>query len=182
VALSVAPATIAVATGNDELSMAVVAAVVIGGAVAAFAADDVAGNVVAATPASLARRRGRRLAVLGLFAGVIWALVAVAVLWRDPHAADRVADRLAELAAISGLSAAAGASADRRDLPVVPAAVVGPMTALLMSSFAYRFPQLPTIGGSGDAGAWTLIAALGWGAAAWESRDLYGFAVRRPAR
>jgi hypothetical protein len=159
--------------------MAVVAAVVIGASVAALAADDGAGNVVAATPVSLARRRGLRLLVLGLVAGMVWALVAALVLSRDPHAADRVVDRLAELAAVSGLSAAAGAAADRRDLPVAPAAVIGPMTALIVSSFAYRFTELPTVGGRGDAAAWSTIAVLAWAGAAWESRDLYGFAHRR---
>ena len=177
--LSVAPAVIALAAGKEELSAAVVAAVVIGAGALALAAEDEAGNVLAAVPVTLARRRGLRLAVLALAAVVTWGVVLAAVLQRDPHAAGRVVDRLAETAAVSGIGFALASSAYRRDRAVAPASLLGPLAVLVISAFAYRYPDLPAIGTAGNAGRWATIAGIGWLAAAWECRDLYGLARRR---
>jgi hypothetical protein len=181
-ALAIAPATISLLTGKEELSGAVLAAVVIGAAVVAFAADDAAGPTLAAVPVSLARRRGMRLACLAAALAVTWCLVLAAVTWRDPAAAGPLLDRLAEGAAVAGVALAAAGFADRQDLPVGPAALAGPVGALMVTAFAYRYPQLPAIGGQGQAAKWAWVAAAGWLAAAWESRDPYGFAPRRPDR
>jgi hypothetical protein len=181
-ALSVAPAVLTLARGGEELSAVVLAAIVIGAAALTWTSADAAGELLASTPASLLRRRAARLAVLTGATLLVWGVVLLAVVSRDPGATTPELDRLAELAAVGGLSVAAGAAADRRVLSVTSAAIVGPLCVLTISALEYRFPSLPALGTRGDTAAWGVIAAAGWLVALWESRDLYGFAVRRPAR
>jgi hypothetical protein len=181
-ALSVAPAILTLARGGEELSMAVIAAVVIGSSIFAMASADPAGELLGASPVSLVRRRIDRLGVLSTAIALVWGVVLAIMLWRDPGAASPATDRVAELLAVGGLSALAGASADRRGLSVTSATTVGPMAVLTITTLAYRFPTLPSVGARGDADVWLVVAAVAWAAALWESRDLYGFARRRPAR
>jgi hypothetical protein len=182
VALSVLPAVLTLVRGGDDLRAAVVAAVVIGGSVTALAADDDARDVLAPVPRALAWRWADRLGLLVGATGLVWAVVLGWSLLRDPAATAPAADRTALLVAVSGLSAAGGAAADRRGGAVAPAALAGPLVVLLLSSFAYRYPELPTVVGQDDAVTWALMGSAGWAWARWERRDPYGFAARHRSR
>ena len=182
VALSVLPGVATLVRGGDELGAAVVAAIVIGGSVPAFASDDDARDLLAPVPARLVRRWADRLGVLcGATVGV-WAVVLAWALVRDPGAAAPAGDRIALLAAVTGLSAAGGAGADRRGSSVAAAALTGPLAVLLLTTFAYRSPDLPSVVGEGDATTWAVVGAVAWAWAVWERRDPYGFAARRRPR
>jgi hypothetical protein len=182
IALSVAPALIVLVRGGERLDQAVVAAVVVGSAATALASVDPAAEILAPAPTPLVSRWGARLATITAVTALAWVVVLAAVGWRDPQAMGRLGDRLGELTAVAGLSAAGGAYADRRRLSVAAAALTGPMGALVVSTMAYRFPDLPTIGADGDGSTWAVLAAVAWAVALWERRDPYGFARPRLRR
>jgi hypothetical protein len=182
VALSVAPAIVVLARGGEQLGQAVVAALVIGGGAAALAALDPAAAILGGVPVPLVRRWAFRLGVIAACTAMVWTAVLVPVLWRDHRALADLGDRIGELAVVAGLSAAAGASADRRGQSVTSAALIGPIAVLVVSSLAQRYPALPTIGGRGDGATWATLAAAAWASALWERRDPYGFAARRRDR
>lgn len=181
VGLSMAPALVLLLRRGDDLTATIVAGIVLGGSAVALAVVDPAASVLASSPIPLLHRWGTRVGVIAALVMVAWVPVLTAVVLRDPLSVGRVGDRLGELLAVTGLGAAAGAYADRRYLSATAATVVGPMAVLVVSSMAYRFPSLPTVGGRGDGARWAAMGAAAWCAALWERRDPLGFArPRRP--
>jgi hypothetical protein len=166
--------TMAVALrGDRDLSGAMAAAAVIGGATAAFFVEDPAGETLSASPTSLARRRALRLSAIALgLAVMLGALVVIATLGASVPGQD-LARRAAEVAAVSGLAAAVGGVAHRNAVAAAgpTGAVAGALGVLLISSFAYRYHQLPSVRVVEHHGRWWLVALVGWAAAAWSSRD-----------
>jgi hypothetical protein len=172
-ALAAAPAVIVLARGGRDLGSSLIAACLIGAGAAGFAVDDPAGETIAASPTSLARRRLLRLSAIALGLAVVGGvLVAIAAAW-GPLEADELARRAAEVAAASGLAAAVAGVGHRR--AVIGAAQVGavggPLAVLVISSLAHRFHQLPELLSAHHHDRWWLVALAGWTAAAWTWRD-----------
>jgi hypothetical protein len=173
--LAIAPAVVTVAKGGSELGAALVAACVIGGAVAAFAATEPVQEIASAAAFSAIWRLGLRLVALASGVVIAAAFVAVITHRSDASALDDPSARLAELAATSGLALAAASIGTRRgwEAATLGGAVFGPLCVLTASAFAYRFDWLPSIGIAADASRWWQVAAVAWITAAWASRDPY---------
>lgn len=172
-ALTATPPVFVLLKGDHDLSGALVAAAIIGAAAVAFSVEDPAGETLSASPTSLARRRSLRLSAILLALAVTWAvLVAIAAI-RGPLTGDDLAQRAAEIAAVSGLAAAAGGVAQRQSVagagPV--GAVAGALGVLVVSSLAFRFHQLPMLTIIEHHGRWWLVGLAGWAVAAWTWRD-----------
>ena len=171
--LAAAPTMYRLVRGDTSLGGALVAAAVFLGTTSAFVVDDPAEETLAASPTSLARRRLLRLGAIFLGVAVV-ALVLVTIASAVGDVSfDELGRRAAELAAVSGLAAAAAASAHRRSVPT-PAhggAVVGLVGVALISALAYRFHRLPALTDSPVHERWWWLAAAGWALAAWSWRD-----------
>jgi hypothetical protein len=173
--LAAAPTIVTAFDGGTDLDGALVAASVVAGAVAAFAVQEPAGAIAAATPFPGTVRRGVRVAALLTAVGVVGLAVVAIAAARDAAVLDERAARMAELAASAGLAVAAAAVAARldTDAPGLGGALFGPLCVLTVSAFAFRFHWLPTVGASRDAGRWWQVAAFAWLVGAWASRDPY---------
>lgn len=171
--LAAIPAVSTAPQGGRDLTGALVAASVISSTTVAFAVEDPAGETLSGSPTSLARRRGLRLSAIVLAVAVVWlALVALAGS-REPTSANNLAQRAAEVAAVSGLAAAAAGLLHSHDVagagPI--GATAGALTSLLISSLAYRFHDLPALMSATHHGRWWVIGLAGWAIAAWTWRD-----------
>jgi hypothetical protein len=183
-ALASGPGAVAVTEGGRDLSGSLVGAAVIGGATAAFFVEDPAGETLSASPTPLGRRRALRLSAIALgLAVTLAALVAIAAL-RGPIAGDDLARRAAEVAAVSGLAAAVAGIGHRRNVAGagLAGAIGGALGALLISSLAQQFHELPAVGTLPNHGRWWLVALAGWVVAAWSSRDTCRGSRRLPLR
>ena len=96
------------------------------------------------------------------------------------HSGSPAADRAAELLAVTGVAAGAAGLVQRSGgaAAAPTGAVAGPLSALLISSLAFRFHGLPAIASSANASSanhsrWWIVALIGWTTAAWVSRDPY---------
>lgn len=172
-ALAVAATVIVLLDGGRDLSGALVAAAIIGASAVAFAVEDPAGETLSASPTSLARRRSLRLSAIALALALTWMVVVAIAAGRGPLTGDELALRAAEIAAVSGLAAAASGIGHRRGVasagPV--GAVAGALCMLMISSLAFRFHQLPALTGVDHHERWWLVGLAGWAAAAWTWRD-----------
>ncbi|MGH9275652.1 MAG: hypothetical protein ACRDZU_13475 [Acidimicrobiales bacterium] len=172
-ALAAAPTAGVLLGGGRDLSGALVAAAVIGGASAAFFVEDPAGETLSASPTSLARRRVLRLSAIALGLAFACAVLVVIAVIQGPLTAEDLARRAAEVAAVSGVAAAVSGLSHRHGVASAAAVggVAGALTVLLISGLAARYEQLPALLASGHHGRWWLVALVGWTAAAWSSRD-----------
>ncbi len=172
--LAAAAPLLVLARHGRDLGGALVAATLVCGAVVAFAAEDPAEETLSASPTSLARRRLLRLSALALGVAVV-AIVLVALATSAPAglSSSDLGRRAAELAATSGLAAAAAGVAQRRAVPgAAPGGAVASVLAmLLVSSLAQRFHSLPTIVDSTHHLRWWFAAAAGWAVTTWTWRD-----------
>ena len=173
IVLATVPSIVARLTGSDDLTGAVTAAAVLGGAAVGFFVEDPAGDTLAASPTPLGRRRCLRLAAIS--AGVVGmtSLVLALAATAQPVAELRLTDRLAELVAGAALAAAIAGVGHRRGIASAgpTGAVGGAMLLLVISSLAYRIRGLPTVAGLEHHDRWWLIALAGAAVATWSSRD-----------
>lgn len=172
-ALAAVPTMGVLVEGGRDLTGALVAAAIIGGASAAFLVEDPAGETLSASPTSLARRRVLRLGAIAVGLAVTYAVLVTIAAIHGPLTGDELARRAAEVAAVSGLAAAAGGLSHRHGVagagPI--GGVAGALAVLMIASFAVRYHQLPPLPDGGRHGRWWLVALVGWTAAAWSSRD-----------
>lgn len=172
-ALAAAPTAGVLLDGGGAHRGALVAAALIGGAAAAFSVEDAAGETLSASPTSLARRRALRLGAITAAAVGTWAvLVALALAFGSVSAAE-LEERIAEVAAVSGVAGAVAGVAHRRGLPgAAPGgATLGALSLLVASALAQRFHQLPALMTADRHERWWLIAGIAWAAVAWTWRD-----------
>jgi hypothetical protein len=172
VGLAVAPVLVTVARGGDDLGMAVVATAVLGGSCAGGAVEDAAARTLAASPTTRLARRLSRLAVMATSVVAAWVSAALVA-----HAADAelgpLAPHGAEVAATAGLSVlVASAMGPEGDAGVGLTGAGGAVLGMLTSTaMAVRYPWFPSLGQDESTGAWWLLAAVAWSAAAWLNRD-----------
>jgi hypothetical protein len=172
--LAAAPTLLVLARHGRDRGGALVAATLVCGAVLAFTVEDPAEETLSASPTSLARRRLLRLSTLATGVVVIGVvLVTLAVAAPAGVGLSDLGRRGAELAATSGLAAAAAGVAHRRGVPgAAPGgAMAGLLGVLLVSSLAQRLDYLPGIVDSPHHLRWWVAAVAGWGLAAWTWRD-----------
>ena len=172
-ALAAAPTAVVLLDGGRDLTKALLAAGVIGAATASFWVEDPAGETLSASPTSLARRRVLRLGAIALGLAVTCALLVAAAAVRGTLTLDEIVQRSAEVAAVSGLAAAIGGSAERHGVAGAArsGAVGGSLAVLMVSGVAQRFHTLPSLGVTQHHGRWWLVALAAWATAAWSSRD-----------
>lgn len=172
-ALAATPSAIVLAQGGRDLSNGLVAAALLGAAVTALVVDDPAGETLAASPTSLARRRLLRGSALLLAVAACWAaLIALGALVGEVTGAA-LAERAAEAAAVSGIAVAAAGAAWRRGAPaaVQSGGLAGPLSVLLVSALAQRFSGLPAVASPVHHDRWWALAGVAWAVALWSSRD-----------
>ena len=174
-AMAAIPAATLVVQGADDFSGALIAAILLSGATAGYLVEDPAGDTLSASPTSLARRRLLRLATIALGVTVTLLLVVVAATSQVPIGPLRLADRAAELLAVTGVAAGTAGLVQRSGgaAAAPTGAVAGPLSALLISSLAVRFHGLPAIASAANHDRWWIVALVGWTTAAWVSRDPY---------
>ncbi|MFZ6003015.1 MAG: hypothetical protein ACOYXM_03705 [Actinomycetota bacterium] len=172
-ALAAAPTAGALARGGTSYSGALIAAAVVGSSTAAFAVDDAAGETLAASPTSLARRRALRLIAIALLLSATWAVLIFVAAQRGTVTGDDLALRAAEAAAVSGTALAVAGIAHAYLLPAAGSmgAVAGALSVLVVSSLAVRFRELPALVTVENHGRWWLVSLAGWCFAFWTWRD-----------
>lgn len=161
------------ASGGRDFAGSLVAAGVLGATAAAFAVDDVAGETLAASPTSLARRRALRLGSLVLITGVVWAALILVASLRGSVAGSDLGDRAAEAAAVAGIALATAGWAHRRQAAgaALAGALGGGLAVLLVTALAQRFDGIPALMATTQHGRWWYLAATAWAVAAWTWRD-----------
>lgn len=171
--MAMVPTAVLLVQGADDFAGAVIAAVLLSGATVAYLVEDPAGDTLSASPTSLARRRLLRLAAIALAVAVTLLVVLVVATSRAPIGPLRLADRAVELLAVTGAAAGTAGLVHRSGgAAAAPSgAVAGPLSALLISSLAFRIHGLPAVGSSAYHGRWWILALVGWATAAWASRD-----------
>ena len=174
-AMATVPVAALLARGADDFSGAVISAILLSGATAGYLVEDPAGDTLSASPTSLARRRLLRLAAIALAVAVTLLVAVVAATTQVPIGPLRLADRAAELLAVTGVAAGTAGLVQRSGgaAAAPTGAVAGPLSALLISSLALRFHGLPAIASSANHNRWWIVALVGWTTAAWVSRDPY---------
>lgn len=172
-AMAATPSTVLLLQGADDFTGAVTAAVLLGGATAAYFVDDPAGETVSACPISLGRRRLLRLTAIALGVAVTLVAVILMAVGGGPTASLHLADDAAELLAVSGLAAASAGLVARSGgaAPGSTGAVAGALSALVISALAVRFSAFPTLASPAHHDRWWIVAVAGWVVAAWTSRD-----------
>lgn len=172
-ALAAAPAVFTLGKGDRDLSGSLVAAAIIGAAAVAFAVEDPAGETLAASPTPLARRRALRLSAILLGLAITWSVLVAAAAIRGPLTGQDLALRAAEAAAVAGLAAAAAGLAHHSGVATAGSvgAGAGALTALVITSLAYRVHQLPALMTEAHHGRWWVVAAAAWAVTAWTWRD-----------
>jgi hypothetical protein len=172
--LAVTPTVMTVVRAGHDVRLALVAAAVVGGAGLAYAIDDDAESLLAASPTSLANRRAARLAAALVLSLVSWG-IALAVVGSAGLSTDgRLAGLAAEALAASGVAVAIAATV-RRELGLDHTGLVGAsagVTAVLfLTLMSMRYSWLPRVGESGSTGRWLWVALAGWATVGWASRD-----------
>lgn len=174
--LCAVPAIVVAAGGRNGFGGALVAASLLAGAGAGYAADDPAAATLGASPTPLLVRRAARasLVIVPLMLGWGGALVVAA---RYGQGAVDVRSTVAELGATAAVSAAiASRASTSAGVSAGFGAGLGALLAMVtLSSLGYRWHDLPVLGGGGAThDRWWWIAAAGVVVAAWSSRDPAG--------
>jgi hypothetical protein len=171
-ALAMAPTVVVAIRGGHDFAGALTAASVIAGAGAGYSVDDPAAPTLAPSPTPLAVRRCLRATVVMAALVAAW-LAALVIARTSAPALPAIATAMRELVATAAIAAAV-ASRARSDAPASPGAAAAGASVLAMvtiSAFAYRWPALPALGSGPTHSRWWWVAAAGFVAAAWSSRD-----------
>jgi hypothetical protein len=173
--LATLPAVLTVVLGGSDLGVAVVFAAVALGSLLAFAIDDPAAPVFAASPTPLVVRRALRVVVLLPAAALAGGLVGLLVVrfHEDPPLA--LGERAGEAAVAAGLAIASAAWLARRTGERRPGSLgvlFGLIGPALVSALAVRVDGLPMLGSASNASRWWWVAIAAWTAGVWWSRDL----------
>lgn len=173
VGLALAPTLLALLRGSDDFGASLLVAVVVLGAAAAVAVEDPAEETLAASPTGVVWRRLVRMSAIAVATALVIGTVVAVSLGADGITAAEVARRAVELAAVAGVSAGLAAWAARAGLQGAAhgGAVGGALAVLLIAAFAQRYRWLPSLGTAPHHERWWLVAAAGWAAAAWASRE-----------
>jgi hypothetical protein len=160
------------ARGRSSFGLPLVAASLIG-TLAAFAVEDPAGEITAASVVPLWRRRLIRLAVVGLPGCVVWAVLLVVIVLAEGDAKSSWAVPTRELLTIGAIAFGLAGLAHRRDeRSAALAGAFGSVLAMgLISAFAFRYRWLPSLGMIDHHERWWFAAGVGVVAAALSSRD-----------
>lgn len=172
--LAAAPAVLTAASGGTDLSKAVLVTALVIGALVGFAIDDPAAVVLAASPTTLLSRRLHRVVALLGLGGVVVGVVALLVGLVHQGPTISLLQEGREGAAAAGLATAAAAWLARSTGEPRPGSfglVLGLLGPLVVSALAWRVEGLPSLGTADHASRWWWVAAVGWTAAAWWSRD-----------
>lgn len=172
--LATAPTLTTALRGTHRFDGAVLAWMLLAGAVLAFAWDEPARATIEPSPTTLARRVTARLFLTAGAVTASWILVVLLTgmdgdLWR--HLRPRVPASVAAVA----LSVAAAAAVRRRGAARVDLGVVfaGPLTVLVTSALAERYGWLPSfVDGVHDRRWWWIVVAAML-VAVWSTRDPY---------
>lgn len=172
--LASVPAVATVAFGGSDLAGAAVAAALLGGSLAGFAADDPAGALLEPSPTTLLARRLHHVVALLAYATVLGLVVALLVSVAHDGPPISLLERVREATAAGGLAVAAAAwlarsTGERR--PGSFGLLAGLLGPLFVSALAFRVQGLPAVSLSQDASRWWWVAGVGWTAALWWSRD-----------
>jgi len=158
---------------GHDLRYAWVAAVVVGGAGLAFAVDDDAAVLLAASPSPLFIRRAARV-----FAAAVPVVAAWLVIIELSAATNRLDGAPVGLLGVEALTAAgvalAVAGTGRRAGNVgtgVSGFFAGILTMAFVSAMSVQYPWLPRVGEAAHHERWLWIAAAAWAAALWSARD-----------
>lgn len=180
--VAVVPTVLTVAREGDDLAMALTIAAVVGGAGFAYAVDDDAAQVLAASPSPPSIRRATRVVAAALLIGGSWAAV-LGMGWSTGLSTARpLADLALEAVTAAGVGIAVAAwlrpdhAPERTGLAGAASAVV---LMLLITSLALRYPWLPSLGQPQNHDRWWWVAAVAWAGVWWTVRDP---AARRPGR
>lgn len=167
-----APTVWTLARGRTSFDFPLVAASFTG-TLAAFAVDDPAGELTAASVVPLWRRRAMRLMVVGLAGCVVWAALLVAIHLAADGATSNWSSPTREIVTIGAIALGLAGVVHRRDER--SAAFVGAfgsaLVVLVVSAFAFRYRWLPSIGMIEQHERWWFAAGIGIVAAAVMSRD-----------
>lgn len=160
------------ALGRSSFGFPLVAASFVG-ALAAFAVDDPAGELTAASVVPLWRRRVMRLVVVGVPGCAIWAVLLVVIMVAEGGATPSWTVPTRETITIGAIAFGLGGLAYRRDerSAALAGAFGSALTVLLVSAFAFRYRWLPSLGLIDRHERWWFAAGIGIGAAALTSRD-----------
>lgn len=172
--LASVPAVATVALGGSDLTGAVIAATLLGGSLAGFAADDPAAPVLEASPTTLLTRRLHHAAALLAYVAVLGLAVALLVSLAHDGPPISLLERVQEATAAGGIAVAAAAWLARRTGERRPGSfglLAGLLGPLFVSALAFRVQGLPAVSLSQDASRWWWVAGVGWTAALWWSRD-----------
>ncbi len=178
-----APTVLTELKGGDDLTVAVVVAVIVAAAGLGYAVEDAAGVTIAASPTTLGRRRLVRGLIVASVLSLGWALVAIlATVTGDGDATTRTL--LVEALTASGVAVGVAAAVDRegRSQAGLAGLAAGVMTMLFVTVFSSRWFWLPRLGGGEGHARWLWLAAAGWALALWSSRDPARRAVSLPYR
>lgn len=172
VAVAAMPTFWTLARGRSSFDLALVAASFVG-VLAAFAVDDAAGELTAASVVPLWRRRLVLLAVVGLPGCGVWAALLVVITLAGRGATWSWAVPTREIVTIAAVALGLAGLAHRRDER--SAALAGALGAMLVmtliSAFTFRYPWLPSLGMVDHHERWWWVAGTGVVAAAMSSRD-----------
>ena len=160
------------ALGRSSFGLPLVAASFIG-TLAAFAVDDPAGELTAASVVPLWRRRVTRLVVVGLPGCAVWATLLVVIALAEGEAMSSWAVPTREIVTIGAIAFGLAGLAHRRDeRSAALAGAFGSVLAMgLISAFAFRYRWLPSLGMIDHHERWWFAAGVGVVAAALSSRD-----------
>ncbi|MFN0029571.1 MAG: hypothetical protein ACKV2O_20655 [Acidimicrobiales bacterium] len=166
------PTVWTVARGRSSFGLPLVAASFIG-TLAAFAVDDPAGELTAASVVPLWRRRVTRLLVVGLPGCAVWAVLLVVIVLTEGDPMSSWAIPTREIVTIGAIAFGLAGLAHRRDerSAALAGAFGSALATLLISTFAFRYRWLPSLGMIDHHERWWFAAGIGIVAAALSSRD-----------
>jgi hypothetical protein len=176
-ALVAAPTVMTVARAGDDLGWALIAAAVVGGAGLAYAVDDDAADLLAASPTTLAARRAARIVATALVVAVGWFVVLVVGWTAGVLRGARIGDLAIEAIAAAGIAVAV-ASGLRRDLGAERVGMLGAATAVVAMLFvtilATRYAWMPALGTTRNHDLWLWLACAAWLGVWWTVKDPAG--------
>lgn len=167
------PTVIVLTQGGHDFGFALLVAALVVGAAMAFTVEDPAAETLAASPTSLARRRLVRASVLVASAMLLGIVLVVLADARGEVTAEELGRRAAELAAVAGIATAAAGQAHRVGLPgaALGGAMAASLVTLVVSSLSFRYDALPSLVTTVHHERWWWIAVAGCAVTAWVWRD-----------
>ena len=171
-AAAATPTVWTLARGRSSFGLPLVAASFVG-TLAAFAVDDPARELTAASVVPLWRRRVTRLVVVGLPGCAVWVALLVSIALAEGDAMSNWAVPTREIVTIGAIAFGLAGLAHRRDerSAALAGAFGSVIATLLISAFAFRYRWLPSLGMVDHHERWWSVAAIGVAAATLTSRD-----------